>query len=141
MFKLLTCCQDLRCQNYVLFSTYSISISLNLSDREGQGHRAVLYKSHFPATKALQYIQSIERHHCIHRLINHVYYQRTKPFVIYCPTTWWQLGHKNTEISGILALDVWPIANQSDLWRGAHSGIAFSHSDCRPSFMRNKCAC
>ena len=37
--------------------------------------------------------------------------------------------------------DVWPIANQSDPWRGAHSGIAFSHSDCCPSFMRNKCAC
>ena len=27
-----------------------------LSDREGHGHKAVLYKSHFPATKALQYI-------------------------------------------------------------------------------------
>ena len=24
-----------------------------LSDREGQGHKAVVYKSHFPATKAL----------------------------------------------------------------------------------------
>ena len=29
-----------------------------MSDREGQGHWAVLYKSHFPATKALQYIYS-----------------------------------------------------------------------------------
>ena len=26
---------------------------LNVSDREGQGHKAVVYKSHFPATKAL----------------------------------------------------------------------------------------
>ena len=25
-----------------------------MSDREGQGHRAVVYKNHFPATKALQ---------------------------------------------------------------------------------------
>ena len=29
-----------------------------MSDREGHGHKAVLYKSHFPATKALQYIHS-----------------------------------------------------------------------------------
>ena len=27
-----------------------------VSDCEGHGHKAVLYKSHFPATKALQYI-------------------------------------------------------------------------------------
>ena len=26
---------------------------LVVSDREGQGHKAVVYKSHFPATKAL----------------------------------------------------------------------------------------
>ena len=26
-----------------------------MSDREGHGHKAVLYKSHFPTTKALQY--------------------------------------------------------------------------------------
>ena len=40
-----------------------------LSDREGQGHWAVLYKSHFPATKPFL----SKRHHCIHRLINHIY--------------------------------------------------------------------
>ena len=40
-----------------------------LSDREGHGHKAVLYKSHFlPLRHELS-----ERHHCIHRLINHVY--------------------------------------------------------------------
>ena len=43
-----------------------------MSDREGQGHKAVLYKSHFPATKAFKHLL-LERHHCIHRLINHVY--------------------------------------------------------------------
>ena len=40
-----------------------------MPDREGHGHKAVLYKSHFPTTKAFL----LERHHCIHRLINHVY--------------------------------------------------------------------
>ena len=40
-----------------------------LLDREGHGHKAVLYKSHFPATKAF----TSKRHHCIHRLINNVY--------------------------------------------------------------------
>ena len=62
--------------------------TLYVSDREGHGHWAVLYKSHFPPLRH----SFRQRHHCIHRLINHVYYQRTKPFVIHCPTTWWQLG-------------------------------------------------
>ena len=44
-----------------------------MSDREGHGHKAVLYKSHFPATKAFTKTFLLERHHCIHRLINHVY--------------------------------------------------------------------
>ena len=57
-----------------------------MSDREGHGHKAVLYKSHFPPLRHSVH-QLIERHHCIHRLINHVYYQRTKTFVIHCPTT------------------------------------------------------
>ena len=57
-----------------------------MSDREGHGHKAVLYKSHFPPLRH----QLLERHHCIHRLINHVYYQRTKPFVIHCSMTLWK---------------------------------------------------
>ena len=40
-----------------------------LSDREGHGHKAVLYKSHFPPLRH----SFSQRHHCIHRLINHVY--------------------------------------------------------------------
>ena len=44
-----------------------------MSDREGHGHKAVLYKSHFPATKAFTKTFLLERHHCIHRVINHVY--------------------------------------------------------------------
>ena len=40
-------------------------------DREGHGHKAVLYKSHFlPLRHSFS-----QRHHCIHRLINHVYYK------------------------------------------------------------------
>ena len=40
-----------------------------MSDREGHGHKAVLYKSHFlPLRHSFS-----QRHHCIHRLINHVY--------------------------------------------------------------------
>ena len=54
-----------------------------VSDREGHGHKAVLYKSHFsPLRHSFR-----QRHHCIHRLINHVYTQRPKLFVIHCPTT------------------------------------------------------
>ena len=34
----------------------SVYVNWKVSDREGHGHKAVLYKSHFPATKALQYI-------------------------------------------------------------------------------------
>ena len=61
-----------------------------VSDREGQGHRAVLYKSHFPPLRHSFY----QRHHCIHRLINHVYTKDKEPLLFICPTTWWQLGHK-----------------------------------------------
>ena len=56
-----------------------------MSDREGHGHKAILYKSHFPATKALQYTQLLERHSCIHRLINHIYTQRPKTHSYHCP--------------------------------------------------------
>ena len=40
-----------------------------MSDHEGHGHKAVLYKSQFPPLRH----SLLERHHCIHRLINHVY--------------------------------------------------------------------
>ena len=52
-------------------STHAKIWSWVLSDREGHGHKAVLYKSHFPPLRN----QLLERHHCIHRLINHVYYK------------------------------------------------------------------
>ena len=52
-------------------------------DREGHGHKAVLYKSHFPPLRH----SLLERHRCIHRLINHVYTKGTNTFVIHCPTT------------------------------------------------------
>ena len=42
-----------------------------VSNREGHGHKAVLYKSHFPPLRH----SFSQRHHCIHRLINHVYYK------------------------------------------------------------------
>ena len=38
-------------------------------DREGHGHKAVLYKSQFPPLRH----SFRQRHRCIHRLINHVY--------------------------------------------------------------------
>ena len=40
-----------------------------MSDREGHGHKAVLYKSQFPPLRH----SFRQRHRCIHRLINHVY--------------------------------------------------------------------
>ena len=59
-----------------------------MSDREGHGHKAVLYKSHFAATKALHFSTfTSKRHHCIHRLINHVYTKGQRSIVIYCPAT------------------------------------------------------
>ena len=54
-----------------------------MSDREGHGHKAVLYKTHFPPLRH----KLIERHHCIHRLINHVYTKGPNTFVTHCPTT------------------------------------------------------
>ena len=48
-----------------------------MSDREGHGHKAVLYKSHFPPLRRSFY----QRHHCIHRLINHVYYKDQTPLL------------------------------------------------------------
>ena len=54
-----------------------------MSDREGHGHKAILYKSHFPPLRH----SLLERHHCIHRLINHVYTKGQSTFVIHCPTT------------------------------------------------------
>ena len=35
-----------------------------------------------------------KRHHCIHRLINHVYTKGQSTFVIFRPTTWWQQWDK-----------------------------------------------
>ena len=49
----------------------------SVSDREGHGHKAVLYKSHFPPLRHAFY----QRHHCIHRLINHVYYKGQEPLL------------------------------------------------------------
>ena len=43
-----------------------------MSDREGHGHKAILYESHFPPLRH----SFRQRHHCIHRLINHIYTQR-----------------------------------------------------------------
>ena len=63
-----------------------------MSDCEGHGHWAVAYKSHFPATKAFL----LERHHCIHRLINHVYNKETiqsyhlPPRHGSCPNYYWK---------------------------------------------------
>ena len=58
-----------------------------MSDPEGHGHKAVLYKSHFPATKAFTKTFLLERHHCIHRLINHVYTKEAQSHSYHCPTT------------------------------------------------------
>ena len=58
-----------------------------MSDGEGHGHWAILYKSQFPPLRHSVFIQLLERHRCIHRLINHVYYKGQVTFVIHCPTT------------------------------------------------------
>ena len=57
--------------DFTLVTTDSVCTDqrLLLSDREGHGHKAVLYKSHFPPLRD----SFSQRHHCIHRLINHVY--------------------------------------------------------------------
>ena len=59
-----------------------------MTDCEGHGHKAVLYKSHFPATKAFTSVHSLlERHCCIHRLINHVYYKGQTSLLSFAPMT------------------------------------------------------
>ena len=59
--------------NLVNLSTGQYWLNLDgkkgMSDREGHGHKAVLYKSQFPPLRH----SLLERHCCIHRLINHVY--------------------------------------------------------------------
>ena len=57
-----------------------------MSDREGHGHRAVLYKSHFPPLRDSEHSFS-QRHRCIHRLINHVYYKGQALCYSFAPTT------------------------------------------------------
>ena len=57
-----------------------------MSDHESHVQKAVLYKSHFPRLRHSVH-QLLERHQCIHRLINHVYNKDQTTFVIYCPTT------------------------------------------------------
>ena len=71
--------------NLVNLSTGQYWLNLDgkkgMSDREGQGHKAVLYKSHFlPLRHSL-----LERHRCIHRLINHVYYKGQEPLLFLLP--------------------------------------------------------
>ena len=51
-------------------------------DHEGNGHKAVVYKSHFPPLRH----SVVQRHQQIHLLINHIY-TKTKLFVLYAPTT------------------------------------------------------
>ena len=55
--------------NLSVRTVYSPTPEMGMSDREGHGHKAVIYKSHFPPLQTFL----LERHHCIHRLINHVY--------------------------------------------------------------------
>ena len=51
-----------------------------MSDHEGHGHKAIVYKSHFPPLRH----SVVQRHQQIHWLINHVY---TKLFVLYALKT------------------------------------------------------
>ena len=53
----------------------------SMSDREGHGHKAVLYKSQFPPLRH----SFRQRHRCIHRLINHVYTKRLSSFLFIAP--------------------------------------------------------
>ena len=71
--------------NLVNLSTDQYWLNFNgqkgMSDCEGHGHKAVLYKSHFPPLRH----SFRQRHHCIHRLINHVYYKGQAPLLFICP--------------------------------------------------------
>ena len=64
---------------------------LNLLDREGQGHKAGVYKSHFPATKALD-SHSVVTETPADTLANKPCLTKDQVLCHYCPTTWWQLG-------------------------------------------------
>ena len=58
-----------------------------LSDREGHGHKAVVYKSHFPPLR-----DSVVTETPADTLANKPHLQAKTLFVLYAPTTWWQLG-------------------------------------------------
>ena len=65
--------------NFNLYTGYSWRHSNTqsrcLSDREGHGHKAVLYKSQFQQLRH----SFRQRHRCIHRLINHIYTKDKAP--------------------------------------------------------------
>ena len=71
--------------NLVNLSTGQYWLNLDgkkgMSDREGHGHKAVLYKSQFPPLRH----SFRQRHRCIHRLINHVYTEGTSSHSLSLP--------------------------------------------------------
>ena len=73
--------------NFVNLSTGQYWLKIDeekgMSDREGHGHKAVLYKSHFPPLRH----SFRQRHRCIRRLINHVYYKGQTSLLSFAPTT------------------------------------------------------
>ena len=82
----------------------------------------------------------LERHHCIHRLINHVYTKETQAHSLSLPHDMVAAQIKHWDLRNISLGCVTHCQSIGSVERSS-SGIAFSHSNCHPSFMRNKCAC
>ena len=70
-----------RAQNIFFAGSMPIYLFPGVLDREGHGHKAVVYKSHFPPLRH----SFSQRHHCIHRLINHVYTKGTTSLLSIAP--------------------------------------------------------
>ena len=76
--------------NLVILNTGQYWLIFNgekgMSDREGQGHKAVVYKSHFPATKALD-SHSVVTETPADTLANKPRLTKDQALCHYCPTT------------------------------------------------------
>ena len=72
-----------------------------MSDREGHGHKAILYKSHFPPLRH----SLLERHRCIHRLINHIYTKGQSTLLFIAPTTVYMDNNPLTYVLSSAKLD------------------------------------
>ena len=119
--------------SFTFLSVYILKINQKsrqwkVSDREGHGHKAVVYKSHFPPLRHSVVTETPARY-----LTNKPRLHQRPSSLFFMPL---QHGGSSdlTEISGLLALDVFPIANQLEGWKEPLRDLPF-HTPIAGSFL------